>query len=156
MLFDCRPKILHKHCLQFLLGVKMAPRETENNAYAKFWGEKQRTLWYVMVFLEWSIGRMSVGSFSQYRYTTDTLPKLDRQFTDTLPTHYRCYHDRLSVDLSTDRKHHSADIIDRLTIDTRTILDRISTDIAADMSINSQPQYRPMHQSTAPVKHMIR
>jgi len=37
------------------LGVKMAPRETENNAYAKFWGDKQRTLWYVMVFLEWSI-----------------------------------------------------------------------------------------------------
>ena len=55
MLFDCRPKILHKHCLQFLLGVKMAPRETENNAYAKFWGDKQRTLWYVMIFLEWSI-----------------------------------------------------------------------------------------------------
>ena len=43
-------KILHKHCLQFLLGVKMAPRETENNAYAKFWGDKQRVLWYVMVF----------------------------------------------------------------------------------------------------------
>ena len=36
--------------------VKMAPRETEDNAYAKFWGDKQRTLWYVMVFLEWSIG----------------------------------------------------------------------------------------------------
>ena len=35
----------------------MAPRETENNAYAKFWGDKQRTLWYVMVFLEWSIER---------------------------------------------------------------------------------------------------
>ena len=34
----------------------MAPRETENNAYAKLWGDKQRTLWYVMVFLEWSIG----------------------------------------------------------------------------------------------------
>ena len=33
----------------------MAPRETENNSYAKFWGDKQRTLWYVMVFLEWSI-----------------------------------------------------------------------------------------------------
>ena len=33
----------------------MAPRETENNAYAKFWGDKQRALWYVMVFLEWSI-----------------------------------------------------------------------------------------------------
>ena len=33
----------------------MAPTETENNAYAKFWADKQRTLWYVMVFLEWSI-----------------------------------------------------------------------------------------------------
>ena len=50
MLFVCHPKILRKHCLQFLLGVKMAPRETENNAYAKFWGDKQRALWYVMVF----------------------------------------------------------------------------------------------------------
>ena len=49
------PKILHKHFLQFVLGVKMAPRETENNAYAKFWGLKQRALWYGMVFLEWSI-----------------------------------------------------------------------------------------------------
>ena len=28
----------------------MAPRETEINAYAKFWGDKQRALWYVMVF----------------------------------------------------------------------------------------------------------
>ena len=28
----------------------MAPREAENNAYAKFWGDKQRVLWYVMVF----------------------------------------------------------------------------------------------------------
>ena len=31
----------------------MAPRETENNAYANFWGDKQRALWYVVVFLEW-------------------------------------------------------------------------------------------------------
>ena len=30
----------------------MAPRETENNAYAKFWGDKQRALWYVIVFSE--------------------------------------------------------------------------------------------------------
>ena len=29
---------------------KMAPRETEDNAYAKFWGDKQRALWFVMVF----------------------------------------------------------------------------------------------------------
>ena len=28
----------------------MALRETEDNAYAKFWGGKQRALWYVMVF----------------------------------------------------------------------------------------------------------
>ena len=28
----------------------MAPRETENNAYAKFWDDKQRVLWYVTVF----------------------------------------------------------------------------------------------------------
>ena len=28
----------------------MAPRETENNAYAKFWGDKQRALWYVVIF----------------------------------------------------------------------------------------------------------
>ena len=40
----------------------MAPRETENNAYAKFWGDKQRTLWYVMVFLEWSIFALASAS----------------------------------------------------------------------------------------------
>ena len=50
-------KILHKHCLHFLLGVKVAPRETENNAYAKFGvtnKEHYGMLWY---FLEWSIGQ---------------------------------------------------------------------------------------------------
>ena len=58
MLFVCHPKILHKHCLQFLLGVKMAPRETENNAYSNFWvinkdnKEHCGMLWY---FLLWSI-----------------------------------------------------------------------------------------------------
>ena len=53
MLFVFHPKILHKHCLQFLLGVKMAARETENNAYAKFWSDKEH---YGMLcyFLEWS------------------------------------------------------------------------------------------------------
>ena len=34
----------------FLLGVKKAPREIENNGYAKYWGDKQRELRYVMVF----------------------------------------------------------------------------------------------------------
>ena len=33
----------------------MAPRETENNAYAKFWGDKQRASWYEWYFLELSI-----------------------------------------------------------------------------------------------------
>ena len=28
----------------------MAPIETENNAYTKFWSDQQRVLWYVMVF----------------------------------------------------------------------------------------------------------
>ena len=50
MLFVCHPNILHNHFLQFLLGDKMAPRGTENNAYGKFSGDKQRTLWYVLVF----------------------------------------------------------------------------------------------------------
>ena len=35
MLFVSHPKILHKHCLKFLLRVNMAPRETENNAFEK-------------------------------------------------------------------------------------------------------------------------
>ena len=29
-------KFLHKHCLYSLLGLTMVPRETGNNAYAKF------------------------------------------------------------------------------------------------------------------------
>ena len=33
MLFVCHPKFSHKHCLQFLLGVKMAPRETEKKNF---------------------------------------------------------------------------------------------------------------------------
>ena len=52
MLFVCHSKILHKHCLKFLLGVKMAQRETENNAYAKFGVTNKEHYWYVMVFSE--------------------------------------------------------------------------------------------------------
>ena len=44
MLFVCHPKILHNHCLQFFLGVKMAPRETENNANAKIWGWQTKSI----------------------------------------------------------------------------------------------------------------
>ena len=48
----------------------MAPRETENNAFAKFWGNKQRTLWYVMVFLEWSIGMSALAMPDSFEVTT--------------------------------------------------------------------------------------
>ena len=50
MLFVCHPKILHKYFFQCLLGPFQLPRQTEDNAYAKFRGDKQRALWYVMVF----------------------------------------------------------------------------------------------------------
>ena len=36
----------------------MPPREPEDNAYAKFWGDRHRALWYVMVFsgvVNWEI-----------------------------------------------------------------------------------------------------
>ena len=62
MLFVCHSKILRKHCFQFLLGVKMAPRETENNAYAKLGmtnKEHYGMLWY---FLEWSMGTFLLQS----------------------------------------------------------------------------------------------
>ena len=41
---------MHKHCFQFLLGPFLLPRETEDNAYAKLWGDKQKALRYVMIF----------------------------------------------------------------------------------------------------------
>ena len=55
MLFVCYPKILHKHCFQFLLGPFLLQRENENSLLCsgKFFGgggDKQRALWYVMVF----------------------------------------------------------------------------------------------------------
>ena len=36
MLFVCHPKILHKHCFQFLLGPFSLPRENEDNAWVAF------------------------------------------------------------------------------------------------------------------------
>ena len=59
MLFVFHPKILRKDCLQFLLGVKMALRETGNNAYAKFWGEKKSIMVRYGIF--WS-GQLLLGS----------------------------------------------------------------------------------------------
>ena len=64
MLFVCHPKILCKHCLQFLLGVKMAPRETENDAYLG-WQTKS-----IMVFygIFWS-GQLPIHHFGKERGT---------------------------------------------------------------------------------------
>ena len=45
----------------------MAPRENENKAYAKFGGDKQRTLWYAMVFsgvVNWTA--FTAGRFIRY------------------------------------------------------------------------------------------
>ena len=48
------PQILHKHsiCFQFLLGLTMVPRETKNNAFAKFGGSNQE---YYGIFPKWPI-----------------------------------------------------------------------------------------------------
>ena len=61
LLFVWHPKILHKHCLQFLLGVKMAPRETENNAYSNFWGWQTKSI-MVCYGIFWS-GQLQTTSF---------------------------------------------------------------------------------------------
>ena len=42
------PEDTERH--EFPIDVFSLPRETEENAYAKFWGDKQRALWYVIVF----------------------------------------------------------------------------------------------------------
>ena len=57
----------------------MAPRETENNAYAKFWGDKQRALWYVIVFLEWSICRRLSEKNSFRKFRAGAAKKSDRK-----------------------------------------------------------------------------
>ena len=51
MLFFCHPKILHKHCPQFLLGVKMGPRETENMLMQNFGVTKKENYGMVWYFL---------------------------------------------------------------------------------------------------------
>ena len=53
----------------------MAPRETENNAYAKFWGDKQRALWYDMVFsgvINYQLNELIVHTF--YCTVTSKIP----------------------------------------------------------------------------------
>ena len=49
MLFVCHPQILHKHCLQFLLGVKW-PQEQLKTMLKQKCGMTKKALWYVAVF----------------------------------------------------------------------------------------------------------
>ena len=56
----------------------MASRETENNVYAKFWGGKKRALWYVMVFLEWSIEIWHLSEFLAPIYLAELGPTIVR------------------------------------------------------------------------------
>ena len=58
------PKILYKHCLYFLLGLTMIPKETGNNVFAKFWMDKQRVLWY---YLYWLIRKFYQTFFHQLK-----------------------------------------------------------------------------------------
>ena len=50
----------------------MAPRETEENAYAKVWGDKQRALWYVMVFWYFWCGQF-IEDTERFAYATCSL-----------------------------------------------------------------------------------
>ena len=56
----------------------MALRETENNAYAKFWGDKQRALWYVMVFsgVDNSIRNKRQGELIKGPFSVALLPPI--------------------------------------------------------------------------------
>ena len=60
MLFFVTPKICISIVFSFSWGVKMTPRETQNNACAKFWGDKQLTI--------------ILGKYSQSHYS----PRLQR------------------------------------------------------------------------------
>ena len=55
-------------------------------------------------------------------------PILDRRVTDILPTHWRCYRDRLSVDLSTESDPMIGRYIAYIAADARSTLARYSTD----------------------------
>ena len=66
MLFVCHSNIWHKHCLKFLLGVKMAPRENENNAFAKFGvtnKEHYGMLWYFWSGQLWLLGLWPLSGY---------------------------------------------------------------------------------------------
>ena len=53
----------------------MAPRETGNNAYSNFWGDKQRALWYVVVFS----GVVNMRARSQAKSPLEVVPGIMRE-----------------------------------------------------------------------------
>ena len=60
ILLVCPSKIFDKCRFYFLLGLTIVPRETGNNAYAKFWRDEQRVLWY---FWYWVVGCGRIKEF---------------------------------------------------------------------------------------------
>ena len=60
--------------------------------------------------------------------STDTLPIPDRRFTDILPTHCRCYRNRLPVDLSTEGDPMVGRYVSYIAADAQPTLVRYSTD----------------------------
>ena len=54
MLFVCRPKILHTHCFQFLLGPFYLPRETKKQCLCKILGCQTKSIMvFYCILLEW-------------------------------------------------------------------------------------------------------
>ena len=63
----------------------MAPRETESNGYAKFWGDKERALWYVMVF-SGVVNNQSLIPSTDVKQLTLTLKMTTAQVVETSVT----------------------------------------------------------------------
>ena len=91
------------------------------------------------------------------QYTTDTLPILHQQFTNTSLTHYWYYLaqlvgwfvNRFLTDTALTVKCHLIDI----TTDSQLILDQHSTNIAMVKSTDSQPRCQLIHWLTPLVRH---
>ena len=85
------------------MGPVQLPRETEDNDNAKLWSDKQRALWYVMVFLEWSIGPEAGNDFHGRLARASTpspltrLPRVPRSFFQAPATQATSLHRNVSV-----------------------------------------------------------
>ena len=77
----------------------MAPRETENNAYAKFWSDQQRVLWYV---ISWS-GQLG-EPFAADRFTNRNITLLQKDRVITTSKHVQSNTVSIQARLNKDRK----------------------------------------------------